>query len=185
MIVETHLLTAEQFFQSASREKRTELVRGEVVEVAPASEEHGKKGMRLVWRLAQFVEEHKLGETYLAETGFVLAHNPDTVRAPDFAFVSNERIATDKSRGVFFDGAPDLAMEVASPSESADDIQEKVIEYLIAGTRMVIYLHPRTRTITVYRSLTDIRVLLGRDTLEGGDVLPGFRVAVSEIFKQD
>jgi Uma2 family endonuclease len=112
-----------------------------------------------------------------------LAHNPDTVRAPDAAFVSAARLVGKTRRGGFFEGAPDLAVEVASPNESAEEIQDQVIDYLSAGTRMVLYLHPRSKTITVYRALDNIRVLTLNDALDGGDVLPGFSVTLKEIFK--
>ena len=184
MIVETKPMTAQEFFEHAPQDKRSELVRGEVIEMAPASEEHGTYGMELSWRLAQFIRENKLGRSYMAETGFILERNPDLVRAPDFAFVAKERVGKGRRSGGFFEGAPDLAVEVASPSESSEDIQDKVIDYLTAGTRMVLYLHPRSRTITVYRSLDTIHVLTLKDTLDGEDVLPGFRVSLQEIFQE-
>lgn len=182
MLVETKLMTAEEFFEHAAQDRRSELVRGEMIEMDPASEEHGHSGMPLSALLTSFILKNKLGRAYMAETGFLLRENPDTVRAPDFAFVSKERIPKGKPKRAFFEGAPDLAMEVASPDESAEDIQDKVIDYLSAGTRMVLYLHPRSKTITVYRSLDNIRVLTLRDTLDGGDVLPGFSAPLEEIF---
>lgn len=182
MLVETKLMTADEFLEHAPQDKRSELVHGEVLEMAPASEEHGDIAGNIFAALHNFARKNKLGKVYAAETGFVLAHNPDTVRAPDAAFVSAARLGSGTRRGVFFEGAPDLAVEVASPSESAEDIQDKVIDYLTAGTRMVLDLHPRSKTITVYRSLDNIRVLTLRDTLDGGDVLPGFSALLEEIF---
>lgn len=185
MLTQTRLMTAEEFLTRAPQDKRSELVKGEMIVMDPAGEEHGSEGMALAWRLAQFIATHKLGRSYMAETGFVLSRNPDTVRAPDFAFVSKERVPQGSRRRGFFEGAPDLAMEVASPHESAEDIQDKVIDYLSAGTRMVIYMHPRSKTITIYRSLSDIRVLTIQETLDGGDVLPGFRVPLREIYSEE
>ncbi|MBI4674240.1 MAG: Uma2 family endonuclease [Chloroflexi bacterium] len=182
MLVGTKLMTAEEFFEHAPQDKRSELVRGEMIEMAPASEEHGTIAGNIFAALHNFVRKNKLGKVYAAETGFILSHEPDTVRAPDAAFVAATRLGARVRRGGFFEGAPDLVVEVASPSESAEDIQDKVIDYLSAGTRMVLYLHPRSKTITVYRSLDNIRVLTLNDTLDGGDVLPGFRVTLEEIF---
>lgn len=182
MIVDAKLMTAEEFLHQAPQDKRSELVRGEMIVMDPAGWEHGDLAGNIYGFLWEHVRKNNLGRVFAAETGFVLKHDPDTVRAPDAAFVSNERFAAQKRRHGFFDGAPDLAVEVASPSETSDDIQDKVIDYLEAGTRMVIYLHPRTKTITLYYSLDHIRVLTLKDTLDGGDVLPGFRVPLTEIF---
>ena len=185
MIVDTQFMTAKEFLERAPQDKRSELVRGEMIVMDPAGWEHGDLAGNIFGFLREHVRKHNLGRVFAAETGFVLRHDPDTVRAPDAAFVSNERFQAQKRRRGFFDGAPDLAVEVASPGESSDDIQDKVIDYLEAGTRMVIYLHPRTKTITVYSSLDKIRVLTLKDTLDGGDVLPGFSVPLREIFIDD
>ncbi len=182
MIAEPKLMTAEEFYERAPKNERSELVRGEMIRHSFLTMDQGECVANLAFPLARFIKQTKAGRSYLA-TGFVLARNPDTVRAPRFAFASKRGKRTDKD--FFFDGAPDLAVEVASPSESSDDIQDKVIDYLEAGTRMVIYLHPRTKTITVYYSLDNIRVLTLKDTLDGGDVLPGFSVLLKEIFIDD
>lgn len=182
MLADTKLLTAQEFLERAPQDKRSELVRGEMLVMAPAGFEHGDVAGNIFAALHNHVRKFKLGKVFAAETGFILAHDPDTVRAPDAAFVTNERIKAQKRRRGFFDGAPDLAVEVASPSESSEDIQDKVIDYLEAGTRMIIYLHPRSKTLTVYRSLNDIHLLTLNDTFDGGDVLPGFRLSLQEIF---
>ena len=132
--------------------------------------------------IAAFVREQKLGKTYAAETGVILARNPDTVRALDAAFVRSERLADQPTTG-FFDGAPDLALEVISPSETVDEVESKVIDYLEAGVALVWLIYPRTQTVTVYRSSTDINILTIEDTLTGGDLLPGFSVSLKEIFE--
>ncbi len=139
--------------------------------------------MALAWRLGAFVEQQNLGRVYLAETGFLLSHNPDTVRAPDIAFVSAARVAQQKRQAGFFDGAPDLAVEVVSPDDTDTAVQQKVLEYLNAGTQLVWVVRPRFRTVAVYRSLTDVNILTAQDTLEGGEVLPGLAIYLREVFK--
>lgn len=182
MVIQTHWVTAEEFERMPNNE-HTELVKGEILKMTPAGHEHGEIALAIGAPLREFVRKHKLGKTYGAETGFILSHNPDTVRAPDAAFVSAERAAKQKRREGFFDGAPDLAVEVVSPEDTAEEIDAKVLEYLEAGTKLVWVLHPKTRTITVYRSLDKVRVLTINDTLDGDDVLPGFAVPMKEIFE--
>ena len=116
-----------------------------------------------------------------AEAGFRIAHDPDTVRAPDVAFVRAERIPPGGVKG-FFQGPPDIAVEVVSPNDRASEVMAKAQDWLQAGCPLVWVVDPETRTISVYRSRSEISVLNETDTLTGGDVLPGFSVAVAEIF---
>lgn len=183
MLVQTRLVTAEELERMPQHDAHIELVKGEIVTMPPAGHEHGRVGQWLSWRLAAFVEQHKLGQVYLAETGFILSRHPDTVRAPDAAFVFASRAAQQKRREGFFDGAPDLAVEVVSPEDTVEQVDAKVLDYLQSGTKLVWLVHPRTQTITVYRSLDKVRALTLNDTLDGADVLPGFAVAVQEIFE--
>ena len=176
------LMTAEELWQLSPEERHGELIRGEFFAMSPAGHTHGSIGATLLILIGQYVRQHKLGKLYTAETGFILSRNPDTVRAPDAAFVTAERAAQQEKQSGFFDGAPDLAVEVISPSEKVDDIEEKLIDYLEAGVRLVWLVYPRTKTVAVYRSLTSAEILTANDTLDGGDVLPGFTTAVAEIF---
>lgn len=161
---------------------RYELVRGELRRMTPAGSEHGRIAVRITWRLAQHVEEKRLGAVYAAETGFILARNPDTVRAPDVAFVNREGLERAGKTEGYWPGAPDLAVEVISPGDLYEEVEEKVFDWLDAGTRMVAVVNPRNRSVTVYRSPTDIVVLTEADVLDGGDVVPCFELAVREIF---
>ena len=138
--------------------------------------------MHLGMALAQFVKAHALGVVFGAETGFTIASDPDTVRAPDVAFVRRERMPESGLPTGYWPGAPDLAVEVISPSDTYTEVEQKVIDWLDAGTRMVLVVNPRTRTITVYHSHTDVTRLTLSDLLTGGEVLPGFTCAVSEVF---
>jgi Uma2 family endonuclease len=183
MAIQTRLITAEELERMPDEDARIELVKGEIVKRSPAGHEHGGVGMSLAGRLWEFVERNKLGRVYLAETGFILSRNPDTVRAPDAAFVAAARVAQQKRREGYFDGAPDLAVEVVSPDDTDIEVQEKVLEYLEAGTRAVWVVRPRLKTITIHRSPKEVRVLTVNDMLSGEDILPGLSVTLSEIFK--
>lgn len=161
---------------------RRELVRGEVRTMTPAGHRHGKVAMRIGWRLAQHVEAEGIGAVYAAETGFILESAPDTVRAPDVAFLRRERVEREGNSEGFWRGAPDLAVEVVSPGDSFAEVEEKVFDWLSAGCGMVVVVNPKKRTATVYRSRTDIVVLTEEDALDGEDVVPGWRLPVREIF---
>ena len=128
------------------------------------------------------MRDHNLGVVYAAETGFKLASDPDTVRAPDVAFIRRDRVEEVGDIEGFWPGAPDLAVEVISPSDTYADVQEKVFDWLEAGTRMVILVMPRKRIVTIYRSMTDMIMLTEHDTLDGGDVVPGWKIPVRELF---
>ena len=175
-------ITAEQLLLLPDKHVRRELVRGELREMALAGDEHGQVGMRAGWRLGQHVETNDLGAVFLAETGFIVARNPDTVRAPDVAFVRREVIEETGVLPGFRSGAPDLAIEVISPGDSYTEVKEKVMEWLDAGCRMVVTVDPRRRIVTVYRSRHDIEILTEEDTLSGGDVVEGWELPLSVLF---
>ena len=175
-------ITAEELLRLPANGMRRELVRGEMREMAPAGDEHGEIAMTVGSHLSQHVRVRQLGRTYAAETGFIIARDPDTVRAPDAAFVRQEVInATGRLRG-FRPGAPDLAIEVISPGDSYTEVQEKIMEWLDAGCRMVVTVDPRRRTATVYRSRHDIEILTEENTLSGGDVVEGWELPLSMLF---
>lgn len=150
--------------------------------MAPAGFDHGSVTGRLTIRLGHYVLEHKLGDVVAAETGFVIARDPDTVRAPDIAFVRQERIPKNGRPAKFWSGAPDLAVETMSPSDTVLDVDEKVQEWLAAGTRLVWVLNSRQRTVKVYRPGNSVQMLQSTDILNGEDVVAGFHITVAEIF---
>jgi Uma2 family endonuclease len=162
-------------------DKRLELVRGELRELAPANEEHGYITMQIAVVVAQFVKQHQLGYTFAAETGFVLSEEPATVRAPDFAYVSRERAPERWSR-YFARFVPDLVAEVVSPTDTYGEVAQKVHDWLDFGVRMVWVVDPATRTVAVHRGGGTFRIYGEEDTLSGEDVLPGFVCKVSGIF---
>ena len=144
--------------------------------------EHGHIAAELAFSLSVYVRDNSLGQVYPAGTGFKLASSPDTVLAPDAAFVSAERVQKVKSKTGFFPGPPDLAAEIVSPNDRHSEVEEKVELWLRYGVRMVVTLNPQTRTATVYRGLEDIRMILGHGQLEGADVVPGWTLPLTELF---
>ncbi len=176
------LVTVEEVFEMPPN-GRYELVQGKVIEMSPTGFEHGWLAVNVASEFHTFVKRHHLGIVLGAETGFILSRNPDTVRGPDVAFVTAERAARQKNTEKFFDGPPDLAVEVVSPTDRAADIEEKIQDYLRAGTRLLLVIYPRTKTIAVYRPHKDVKILTLADTLEGYDILPGFSTPVREIFE--
>lgn len=160
---------------------RIELVRGRLVREPRPGAKHGWLTGRLVGELEPFVRERGLG-LVVTETGFLLSDDPPTVRGPDVAFIAAENLPPDGLPDGFWTVAPQLAIEVVSPSNTASEIRQKVLEYLAAGTLLVWVVDPATRSVTTYRSRDEIRLLTATDELEGGDVLPGFRFGLSELF---
>jgi Uma2 family endonuclease len=159
-----------------------ELIDGELVEVTPAADEPSSTGMTIGYLLVQHVRPAGLGRVYGADGGFVLFPDRNTVLVPDVAFVTKERAPKGEARKKFPRLAPDLAVEVLSPSDRMADALAKVAMYLQAGTQLVWLVNPTTRTVVVFRSALDPVTLGESDTLDGGDVLPGFSVPVAEIF---
>ena len=175
-------ITAEELLNMPDDGLRHELIRGELKRMPPPGYTHGRVAMKLGWRLAQHVETNNLGVVCAAETGFVLSRDPDTVRAPDCASVSRDRLAAIGDVEGYLPGAPDLAVEVISPGDTYTEVEEKAIEWLANGSAMVLALNPRKRTVTIYRSMTDITILDQNAILDISDVVPDFKVSVKDLF---
>ena len=182
MTTKTRLMTAEELLDLPEDHMRHELIEGELYTMPPAGHEHGSLGAELFLSLASHVKINRLGKVYLAETGFIVSREPDTVLAPDAAFVSNERLNLISRREGYFPGVPDLAVEVISPNDRYSEVEGKVKLWLQHGTRMVIVLDPRTETLKVYRSPSDVQILTRENTLKGGDVVPGWTLSLAELF---
>jgi Uma2 family endonuclease len=161
---------------------RLELSRGRLVREPAPGLGHSEVAGRIYRRLWAAAEEKGAGRVFF-HAGFTLSRDPPTVRVPDVAFVRAARLPESVLPEGFGDGAPELAVEVLSPSNSASDIQRKALDYLDAGAALVWIVDPRERTVTVYRSPSDIRILGARDVLEGEQVLPDLRVPVGELFR--
>jgi Uma2 family endonuclease len=174
--------TSEELLDKPEDGFRYELVEGELRKMPPAGSEHGYVAINIGTSLNSYVRTNGLGRVYAAETGFKLASDPDTVRAPDAAFVSRERVEKAGRVAGFWPGAPDLAVEVVSPGDTHAQVVEKALAWLEAGCRMVLAADPERRTVTVYRSLDDIRMLTENDAIDGADVVPGWKLPVADIF---
>jgi len=162
---------------------RCELICGEVVMMTPAGFEHSRIAMTLGALLRDYAAARGLGIVVGADAGFQIAHAPDTVRSPDVAFVRAARVGPSPPRG-FFQGPPDLAVEVVSPSDRASEVTAKVHHWLDAGCLAVWVVDPQTRTVSVWRTPHEIAVLHESDALTAEDLLPGFVLPVAQVFAQ-
>jgi Uma2 family endonuclease len=185
-------MTAEQLLSYEVPGKRVELLRGALVVREPASFRHGDLTSRLNAALrAHLTRERQAngwatarGRLATADPGFTLARNPDTVRAPDIAYVSRDRHPDPMPDG-FPEFAPDLAVEVRSPSDRPGHLIAKVGDWFDAGTRLVWVVDPPRQQVVVYRADGSVAVLAATDNLDGEDVLPGFAWPLAELFADD
>ena len=182
MVSKPRLVTAEELLDMPDDGFRYELVRGELRKMAPAGARPGRSAGKVARPLMNHVAANNLGEVYIAEAGFLLATDPDNVRAPDIAFVSRERFEGVGDVDSFFPGPPDLAVEVIAPSDRYTEVTEKVEDWLAAGTRMVAVVDGRRRVATVHLPGKESVTLSEQDTLHGGDVVPGWSLPVADIF---
>ena len=171
---QTTKMTLEEFLESDL--ERYEYMQGELVPMPPTSLEHGNISADLFWFLSLHIRENQLGRVYM-DTGFRVG---ERVLIPDIAFISTDRLPDDQSKASPV--PPDLAVEVVSPTDAQSRIIRKVFAYLEAGTHLVWILEPVSKTVTVYRSETDITVLTRHDTLSGEEVVKGFSCQVAELF---
>jgi len=174
------LLTADELQHVYVPDKRVELVRGLLVVRELPGMRHARVAMDLALALGAHVRAAALGRVY-AEAGFTLASNPDTVRGPDVAFIRRDRIPDPEPTG-FAHFAPDLVVEVISPGDRAGEVLAKVADWLSAGTRLVWVLDPARRVARVYRADGTEQILTADESLDGGDVVPGFSCPLREIF---
>ena len=180
-MVATRPITIEEF-ETFPREGRWELINGEPVELALSVDESSSIGATIIGLLGSFIRPRGLGRLYGADGGFVLFPDRPTVRVPDAAFVRAERAPQGQARRSFPRLAPDLVVEVLSPSDRASEVVAKSEMYQEAGVPLIWRVDPEPKTITIIASGKSPRVLQSGDTLDGGDVLPGFSVPVAEIF---
>ena len=183
MVTTARPMTAEELLNLPDDGFRYELIRGKLRERLPAGQTHGKYASKLNISLGGYVMANRLGETYIADTGYVLATDPDHVLAPDLAFISNDRLSEIGESDGFAQGSPDVAVEVISPDDRYTDVEEKVEDWLNAGCRAVIVVNPRRRTVNLHRSPTDMTTLTEFDMLELDDIVPGWRMPVEDIFE--
>ena len=178
---QTRPTTAEDFLNMPDDGFRYELIMGALVKMPPPGQYHAEIGSIVDGSLGPHVRGARIGKVY-TEYGYILSFGPDTVRAPDLSFISRERLDTIGETDGYWRGAPDLAVEIISPNDRYTDVADKVQEWLDAGALMVIVINPRSRTVAVHRSNGDVETLAEGDTLNGAEVIPGWSMAVSEIF---
>jgi Uma2 family endonuclease len=178
-----HLVTVEELWALPEKPGvRYELVAGELVEVPAAGALHNLIAALVYELLRAFVREHDLGLVFTDGMGYILDRDPDLLRIPDVSFVSWARVPEDGAPEGYWPGAPDLAVEVVSPHDRADDVHDKVREYLESGARLVWVLWPKRRSVTAHTPDGVTRELDSDDELLGGDALPDFRVRVADLF---
>jgi Uma2 family endonuclease len=158
---------------------RCELIRGEIVPMSRAGSEYGRIAAKMLRVIANFVHEKKLGVVMAAETGYTIERKPDTVRAPDVSFIVASRYAPTQK---FFEGSPDLAIEVMSPSDTWSEVNQKVDGWLAGGCRSCWVVDPKTQSITIYGAANAVLRLKAGDQLTDEPVLPGFIMPVAEAF---
>ena len=178
----TALMTAEELMQLPRGYYRAELING-VLETMPLPGfPHGRIATRLGRPLAQFVEDHHLGEVLIGDVGFQLTLDPDTVLGPDVTFVSKARLDEVVEIKGFWQGPPDLAVEVYSPGYRPGKVIKRISRWLSFGTKQVWIVDLKHSTVKVYRSPSDATTFSGSDYLEAQDILPGFRISLDKIF---
>lgn len=174
------LVTGEELLALAEM-GRCELIDGEIRQLAWCDEMHGRYGMSLAIRVGEFIARHGLGQSYMAGTGFYLKRNPDTVRAPDFAFIRADRVIGDEEG--YCHVAPDLIVEVLSPSDKAEDITAKIDQWHKFGVRSAWVVSPKAKTIALHYPDGTGRTFRVGETLTDDLVLPGFQLSVAEVFQ--
>lgn len=184
MSLATALLRADDLFGMPRDGWRYELVEGVLHRMPPPGFDHGSIAGRFGGLLFTHVHPRKLGRVLAAETGFLVSSDPDTVLAPDVAFVRKERLASfEPGRHPYFPGAPDFLVEVLSPSDTYSEVEKKVARWLAAGARMVVLADPPQGLLFVHRPGRPVEILSGNDTLDASDGVPEWKIRVSEIFE--
>jgi Uma2 family endonuclease len=183
MAVRTGARTAEDLWNLPDDGLLHELVAGELRGMVPPGAEHGRVAATVAGLLFAHARETGAGVTFAAETGFLLARDPDTVRAPDAAFVTTERAEAVGRTEKYWPGAPDFAAEVISPSDTFADVEAKTLGWLEAGTRLVLVINPAQRTVTAYRGQAAVRVHSGDEILDLSDAVAGWQVALPDFFR--
>ena len=177
-----HLYTAEEFAAMQRDGWRAELVEGEMIAMPAAFADHGRTASRINILVGHYILQNNLGETYTAETGFLIARNPDTIRAPDFSYIQANRLTISVLGPTWGGVIPDMVAEVVSSGDRVKEIDEKVKMWLAAGVRLVWVAWPQVRVLQVYEPPAPVQELDDTATLTGGAVLPGFSAPVAEIF---
>ena len=181
MTVQNAIFMSAEEYASLPDTDLTELVRGRVIYLTKPKMKHGRIAMRIGSAIAAFVKEHKLGEVYAAETGFIAGRDPDSVRAPDVAFVRAEVVAT-HNEDEWLPHAPDLAVEVVSPSDRPTEVEDKVAMWLAAGGRAAWVIDPARRIAIIHHPDAAPQIVLENQDLRDDLVLHGFSMPLKAAF---
>ena len=176
------LITADELLRLYSEGVRGELIRGALSETMSTGREHGQIVVNLTIPLGTFVKARKLGILTASDSGVWLEHDPDTVREPDVAFFSAEKSPTDERVTGYAEVAPDLVVEIVSPTDRLTAVNDKALMWLRYGVRIVWVVHPDERLVDVHRDGHAVVTLDESGALDGADVLPGFSCSVREVF---
>lgn len=175
-------MTAQELLAYRHEPYQQELIDGILYEMEPPGAEHGAVAAEIAFDLMRHVKESRLGVVFSSEVGFRLATDPDTVRAPDVAFLTRERAAEMGTPKGYFPGPPDLAIEVVSQHDRLSKVKRKALEWLAARARVAIVVDPPSRTATVFLGSDDIRVLHADERVDIGGVIPGWTPLVGDFF---
>ena len=184
MALQSRLMTADELIRLPRDGQRHELVKGELRTMPPAGFEHGDITSEIDSSLRPYVRSHGLGKVVAGDIGFQLTINPDTVRAPDVAFVNAERVSAAGRVTGYWPGAPDLVVEVISPNDLYTEVDEKVAEWIEHGARLVFVVNPRRRTVAMHCPSDPVRILGEGDVLDGEDIVPGWSLPVRDLFSE-
>jgi Uma2 family endonuclease len=179
--VDRKLMTAEELLLLPDDGMRHELIDGELRTMAPAGAEHGHSAGPIHGHISRFLFDHPIAYVWAAETGFLLRRRPDRVRAPDVSVLRLERIPPEGVPRGYFPGAPDLAVEVVSPGDTASEVLDKVDDWLRAGARAVWVVYPSPVRLFVHRADGSVQQLGPDDEVDGDEILPGFRMRVRDL----
>ena len=183
--VEPQITTADELFALASDGCQYELVNGSLRMMSPAGGRHGRLTSRLGWLLSNHVHAAQCGIVLAAETGFRLSVDPDTVLAPDVAFVERSRYEAVENEIAYLPFAPDLAIEVLSPNDRFSRVESKAFTWLDAGCRLVLLVDPETESVHAYRSRKQIQVFERSEIIDCSDAVPGWTLIVEQVFRRD
>ena len=182
MTTQTELLTAADLLRLDGEGVRGELIRGELHRTMPAGRIHGKVAAIIISVLMSYVRPRRLGQVIGTDAGILLERSPDTVREPDVAFISADKLPLDSEDSGYYEGIPDLVVEISSPNDSYRETHDKARMWLSYGVPLVWVADPQTRSVEVHRAGIPARTLSEDDTLDGGDTLPGFTCVVRDLF---
>jgi len=178
------LITGEELLAMGSEADLYELVEGRIKPMSPTGFAHGQYEVNFAQRLQRFVEQQKTGKVVTGEVGIYIRRDPDTIRAADVAYISNERLAQRQKKKGYLDVAPEIVVEIMSPDDNWSEVMQKMREYFSIGVKLIWVADPEAKTIYAYRSMTEVREFKMGEALTADEMLAGFSVPVAELFEE-